>query len=203
MARKMVLVPEEMLKPTVSQITNPEQEKVSDLDRHMKSILESNISDHEKMKKYQDFLNKFLTYNKKVEHPEDENKFNIVDKVIGHVPIKSIKTARKLIQYLEDNPNQISWNENGEVMIEGRTLDNVYIVDLINDAVSQRVKELKGAQEFYRILHQIHVPNSLILNKYRQKDNAPTTPPETKRPKRKIPQKPYNWVTVTNRRKSK
>ena len=107
----MVLVPEEMLKPTVSQITNPEQEKVSDLDRHMKSILESNISDHEKMKKYQDFLNKFLTYNKKVEHPEDENKFNIVDKVIGHVPIKSIKTARKLIQYLEDNPNQISWNE--------------------------------------------------------------------------------------------
>ena len=201
MARKMVLVPEEMLKPTVSQITNPEQEKVSDLDRHMKSILESNISDHEKMKKYQDFLNKFLTYNKKVEHPEDENTFNIVDKVIGHVPINSIKTARKLIQYLEDNPNHIRWNQNGEVMIEGRTLDNVYIVDLINDAVSQRVKESKGSQEFYRILNQIHVPNSLILNRYRQKGNTPPTPPQLKRPKRKIPVKPYNWVTVANRRK--
>lgn len=196
MARKMVLVPEEMLKPTVSQITNPEQEKVSDLDRHMKSILESNISDHEKMKKYQDFLNKFLTYNKKVEHPEVENKFNIVDKVIGHVPINSIKTARKLIQYLEDNPNHIRWNENGEVMIEGRTLDNVYIVDLINDAVSQRVKESKGAQEFYRILNQIHVPNSLILNKYRKKDITPTISPQLKRPKRKIPLKPYNWVSL-------
>ena len=43
--------------------------------------------------------------------------------------------AKLLIQKLKDNSDFISWNDNGQLVLDGSTIPNSNIVDLVNDVM--------------------------------------------------------------------
>ena len=46
--------------------------------------------------------------------------------------------AKLLIQKLKDHSNVISWNDNGQLVLEGSVVPNSNIVDLVNDVMRKR-----------------------------------------------------------------
>ena len=61
------------------------------------------------------------------------------DKQIIHsVPKKMQNRAKLLIQKLKDHSDVISWNDNGELVLDGFTIPISNIVDLVNDVMRKR-----------------------------------------------------------------
>ena len=59
---------------------------------------------------------------------------NATDKqIIDYVPKTMQNHAKLLIQKLKDHSDVISWNDNGQLALEGSIIPNSNIVDLVND----------------------------------------------------------------------
>ena len=73
--------------------------------------------------------------------------------------------AKLLIQKLKDHSDVISWNDNGQLVLEGFIVPNSNIVDLVNDVMRKR----KGfnpehSNTFAKALAQINVPEDYLRN---------------------------------------
>ena len=73
--------------------------------------------------------------------------------------------AKLLIQKLKDDPDVISWNDNGQLVLDGSTTPNSNIVDLVNDVMRKR----KGfnpehSSTFAKALTKINVPEDYVKN---------------------------------------
>ena len=73
--------------------------------------------------------------------------------------------ANLLIQKLKDHSDVISWNDNGQLVLEGSTVPNSNIVDLVNDVMRKR----KGfnpehSNTFAKALTKINVPEDYLRN---------------------------------------
>ena len=73
--------------------------------------------------------------------------------------------AKLLIQKLKDHPDVISWNDNGQLVLEGSIVRNSNIVDLVNDVMRKR----KGfnpehSNTFAKVLPKINVPEDYLRN---------------------------------------
>ena len=53
--------------------------------------------------------------------------------IIDSVPKMMQNRAKLLIQKLKDNSDVISWNDNGQLILEGSIVPNSNIIDLVND----------------------------------------------------------------------
>ena len=61
---------------------------------------------------------------------------NATDKqIIDSVPKTMQNRAKVLIQKLKDHSDVISWNDNGQLVLEGSIVPNSNIVDLVNDVM--------------------------------------------------------------------
>ena len=61
---------------------------------------------------------------------------NATDKqIINSVPETMQKREKLLIQKLKDHSDVISWNDNGQLVLEGSIIPNSNIVDLVNDVM--------------------------------------------------------------------
>ena len=66
---------------------------------------------------------------------------NATDKqIIDSVPKTMQNRAKLLIQKLKDHSDVISWNDNGQLVLDGSTIPNSNIVDLVNDVM----RKIKG-----------------------------------------------------------
>ena len=63
---------------------------------------------------------------------------NATDKQIDSVPKTMQNRAKLLIQKLKDHSDVISWNDNGQSVLEGSIVPNSNIVDLVNDVMRKR-----------------------------------------------------------------
>ena len=62
------------------------------------------------------------------------NQRNATDKqIIDSVPKTMQNRAKLLIQKLKDHSDVISWNDNGQLVLEGSIIPNSNIVDLVNE----------------------------------------------------------------------
>ena len=73
--------------------------------------------------------------------------------------------AKLLIQKLKDHSDVISWNDNGQLVLDGSTIPNSNIVDLVNDVMRKR----KGfnpehSSTFAKALAKINVPEDYVRN---------------------------------------
>ena len=73
--------------------------------------------------------------------------------------------TKLLIQKLKDHSDVISWNDNGQLVLEGSVIPNSNIVDLVNDAMRKR----KGfnpehSSTFAKALTKINVPEDYVGN---------------------------------------
>ena len=91
---------------------------------------------------------------------------NATDKqIIDSVPKTMQNRAKLLIQKLKDHSDIISWNDNGQLVLEGSIIPNSNIVDLINDVMRKR----KGfnpehLNTFTKALTKINVPEDCLRN---------------------------------------
>ena len=64
---------------------------------------------------------------------------NSTDKQIIDSVLKTMQNrAKLLIQKLKDHSDVISWNDNGQLVLEGSIVPNSNIVDLVNDVMRKR-----------------------------------------------------------------
>ena len=85
--------------------------------------------------------------------------------IIDSVPKTMQNRAKLLIQKLKDHSDIISWNDNGQLVLDGSTIPNSNIVDLVNDVMRKR----KGfnpehSNTFAKALTKINVPEDYVRN---------------------------------------
>ena len=64
----------------------------------------------------------------------------------------------------------ITWDKTGQVKIEGETIPNSNILDLVSDAMRSR-KDFNptGVKKFFQALSKLNVPKDLVINQERWK----------------------------------
>ena len=109
-----------------------------------------------------------------------------VEMIVRGIP-KTMKTrAEALLAHLKERGDVITWDDMGQVLVDGVLIPKSNISDLVSDAMRSR-KHFNpvGVQQFYDILHEINVPKDLVRNEKRWDE------PE----KKKVDENELKWIT--------
>jgi hypothetical protein len=200
-AKRMVLVPEDILNRYEQRQkleTSPITSNIMHQDTAMSEILRStDMSDAEKQKLYNASMESYLSLRRQKDGqiptvriaPAAEQKskerapLSDAD-VIGHLPVTLRPKAATLLKRLKARPDVFSWDESGQVKVDGKEIPDSNISDLVSeDSDAMRARRNfnpKGAQEFFRGLSKINVPKDIARKTERWKEVEPTvfkTPP--------------------------
>jgi len=144
--------------------------------------------------------------------------------ILDSVPKASKTLAKSMITRLKANQEHITWNDKGEIAVNGHEIPGSNIIDLINDQLRDRKNfDPTGWETFTESLSKINMPKYLMRNERRkshilqlhnspsssatpstEKFSFPPTPPTTPRTS-KIPtfrrsrtEKRFsdNWITL-------
>ena len=91
-----------------------------------------------------------------------------VEMIVRGIP-KSMKTrAEALLAHLKERGDVITWDDMGQVLLDGVLIPKSNISDLVSDAMRSR-KHFNpvGVREFYNVLNKINVPKDLVRNERR------------------------------------
>ena len=91
-----------------------------------------------------------------------------VEMIVRGIP-KSMKTrAEALLAHLKERGDVITWDDMGQVLLNGVLIPKSNISDLVSDAMRPR-KHFNpvGVREFYNVLNKINVPKDLVRNERR------------------------------------
>ena len=111
-----------------------------------------------------------------------------VEMIVRGIP-KTMKTrAEALLTHLKERGDVITWDDMGQVLVDGVLIPKSNISDLVSDAMRSR-KHFNpvGVREFYNVLNKINVPKDLVRNERRWDETE----------KKKVDEKPkeLNWIT--------
>ena len=91
-----------------------------------------------------------------------------VEMIVRGIP-KTMKTrARALLERLKEREDVVTWDDMGQVLLNGVLIPKSNISDLISDAMRSR-KHFNpvGVREFYKVLSEINIPKDLVRNERR------------------------------------
>ena len=111
-----------------------------------------------------------------------------VEMIVRGIP-KTMKTrAEALLAHLKERGDVITWDDMGQVLVDGVLIPKSNISDLVSDAMRSR-KHFNpvGVREFYNVLNKINVPKDLVRNERRWD--------ETEKKKVDEKSKELNWIT--------
>ena len=78
---------------------------------------------------------------------------------------------------MKARPDIISWDEIGQVQIDGATIPQSNISDLVSDAMRARNNfNPTGSKQFFRALSKINMPKDLVRNDERWKQSLIDSP---------------------------
>ena len=111
-----------------------------------------------------------------------------VEMIVRGIP-KTMKTrAEALLAHLKERGDVITWDDMGQVLVDGVLIPKSNISDLVSDAMRSR-KHFNpvGVREFYNVLNKINVPKDLVRNERRWDETE----------KKKVDEKPkeLKWIT--------
>ena len=111
-----------------------------------------------------------------------------VEMIVRGIP-KTMKTrAEALLAHLKERGDVITWDDMGQVLVDGVLIPKSNISDLVSDAMRSR-KHFNpvGVREFYYVLNKINVPKDLVRNEKRWDGTE----------KKKVNEKPkeLKWIT--------
>ena len=111
-----------------------------------------------------------------------------VEMIVRGIP-KTMKTrAEALLAHLKERGDVITWDDMGQVLLDGVLIPKSNISDLVSDAMRSR-KHFNpvGVREFYNVLNKINVPKDLVRNERRWDETE----------KKKVDEKPreLKWIT--------
>ena len=113
-----------------------------------------------------------------------------VEMIVRGIP-KTMKTrAEALLAHLKERGDVITWDDMGQVLLDGVLIPKSNISDLVSDAMRSR-KHFNpvGVREFYNVLNKINVPKDLVRNERRWSET------EKKKVDEKPPPKELKWIT--------
>lgn len=193
--KKMALVDPKVLQAFQSPTQDPLKKILSELDKEMSRVLESDMSDREKVFLYNQILhkyNEFRTQNDKPltvqlkPPPETHLSSAVEDQVIQFMPMAHKTRAIDLMNRIKRSED-LSWNDKGEFVYQGKPIENTHMVDLVGDVMRAR-KNVKpfGWETFANALSKLNIPEEMVGNKERwnyMKSNQEvfTTPPVASR----------------------
>ena len=111
-----------------------------------------------------------------------------VEMIVRGIP-KTMKTrAEALLAHLKERGDVITWDDMGQVLVDGVLIPKSNISDLVSDAMRSR-KHFNpvGVREFYNVLNKINVPKDLVRNERRWD--------ETEKKKGDEKPKELKWIT--------
>ena len=111
-----------------------------------------------------------------------------VEMIVRGIP-KTMKTrAEALLAHLKERGDVITWDDMGQVLLDGVLIPKSNISDLVSDAMRSR-KHFNpvGVREFYNVLNKINVAKDLVRNERRWDETE----------KKKVDEKPkeLKWIT--------
>lgn len=165
-----------------SVLQNPIQKQLSELDREMKTVLESNINDNEKVYRYNQVLQRFLNYYGKLHEPtldseentkktntlDEESANKIKEQVLRLTPSTLRTKANEILNRVKDS-NHLSWDSKGQLLINNIPVEHSNMVDLVNDVIRSRKNTIPplGWKDFAREIKSLNLPEELIGNRDR------------------------------------
>ena len=109
-----------------------------------------------------------------------------VEMIVRGIP-KTMKTrAEALLAHLKERGDVITWDDMGQVLLDGVLIPKSNISDLVSDAMRSR-KHFNpvGVREFYNVLNKINVPKDLVRNEKRWDETE----------KKKVDENELKWIT--------
>ena len=100
------------------------------------------------------------------EESDDEEKDSLTAEMIVRGIPKTMKTrALALLACLKERKDVITWDNTGQVVLNGNFIPKSNISDLVSDAMRPR-KHFNpvGVREFYKMLNEINIPKDLVRN---------------------------------------
>ena len=177
-------------------VPNATTNVLGSLDSEMKNILDGGYNEDEKIKLYEQALQRYITMYKK--HTSTTIPFQaprhgvLEDDVLGSVP-KSFKTNAAFILNTLKKSGHVTWNDKGEVVYDGNVHTGTHVSDLLNDILRRRKQfDPHGTAEFVSALKQARVPETVIGHKERwfsprslgeRTDYTPQASPDFQTPK--------------------
>ena len=115
------------------------------------------------------------------EEEEEETDSLSVEMIVRGIP-KSMKSrAEALLAHLKEREDVITWDDMGQVLVDGVLIPKSNITDLVSDAMRSR-KNFNpiGVREFYSVLNKINVPKDLVRNERRWDEPGKNVDEKTK-----------------------
>ena len=90
---------------------------------------------------------------------------NWVGKTIDAAPTRYQRTAKSLLDHIRKS-DSLGWNDRGELIRDGRIIENTNILDLVHSLVRPRPTLIPppGSAEFLEALRSTNTPQELMLN---------------------------------------
>ena len=91
-----------------------------------------------------------------------------VEMIVRCIPKTMKSRAEALLAHLKERGDVITWDDMGQVLLDGVLIPKSNISDLVSDAMRSR-KHFNpvGVREFYNVLSKINVPKDLVRNEKR------------------------------------
>ena len=91
-----------------------------------------------------------------------------VETIVRGIPKTMKSRAEALLAHLKERGDVITWDDMGQVLVDGVLIPKSNISDLVSDAMRPR-KHFNpvGVREFYSVLSKINVPKDLVRNERR------------------------------------
>lgn len=90
--------------------------------------------------------------------------------IVKSIPGRFRNQAEGLLQWIKKFPESITWNDKGEVSLEGKSMRGSSITDLVNDVVRSRKGYSPIARDdFTKVLAQLNTPEEFVRNEERRK----------------------------------
>ena len=102
------------------------------------------------------------------EKEEEETDSLSVEMIVRGIPKTMKSRAEALLAHLKERGDVITWDDMGQVLVDGVLIPKSNISDLVSDAMRSR-KHFNpiGVREFYSVLNKINVPKDLVRNERR------------------------------------
>ena len=99
---------------------------------------------------------------------EDGERSMSIEMIVRGIPKTMKKKAEALLAHLKEREDVITWDDMGQVLVDGVLIPRSNITDLVSDAMRPR-KNFNpiGVHEFYKVLNKINIPKDIVRNEQR------------------------------------
>lgn len=203
MNSKLYLIPEDVIQTwrndqRSQQIDTPVKENLMHIDQNMQSILkDKTLTDYDKEKLYTQKLGTYVQV-----RDNSSKEANQSQDLMTSIPKMYRAKAESFVKYLHSDKD-LSWDEQGQLVLKGKVIPKTHIVDLIHDALRLRkkVKRANGWKEMSQHLTEKNIPREIVGNETwtstpKRKPSLTVTPGKPRQSKIRARQRIRQWINL-------